>query len=229
MNGYRSIGLGTLALLASCVMPLDIRIGDDDPDGVSIRGSGHVATVTRDVQAFHRIEVAGVGRVVLERTGRERLSITADDNVLRYIESEVEGGTLHIRPQPGVSVSHETTPVFRVEAVTLDRIVGSGAVSFDADLGPQPEVSVTLSGVCTLKARGAADRLEVFLSGVTGYRGLDLESREARVVASGASWVEVWVTERLDADASGTSVIRYAGNPEEVVARTSGLASIGSL
>ncbi len=226
MNRYKSMSVTAAVLLAGCVLPLGVWDEDHNSGSDGIRGSGHAATEVRDVQDYHRIYVAGVGRVILERTGRERLSITADDNLLRYIESDVHGGTLHIQPTPGVSLNPETPIVFRVKAKTLDRIEGSGAVAFEADLGGQPELFVALSGVCVLEARGSVDALEVLLSGVTGFHGLALESHSARIVASGVSWAKVRVTDRLDADASGTSFIRYAGDPREVIAHTSGLGSI---
>jgi hypothetical protein len=226
MNGYKSMSALAAVLLAGCILPLGIWDEDDGGGSDGIRGSGHAATEVREVRDFHRIQVAGVGRVILERTGRERLSITADDNLLRYIESEARGGTLYIRPAPDVSFNPETTMVFRVEAKTLDRMEGSGAVTFDADLGSQPELVVVLSGVCVVEARGSVDALEVLLSGVTGYHGLALASHAARIVASGVSWAKVRVTDRLDAAASGTSFIRYTGDPKEVIAHTSGLGSI---
>lgn len=227
MNRYHRMSVWVAALLAGCVLPLGVW-DDDGHHSASdtIRGSGHATTVLREVQDYHRIHVTGVGRVILERTGRERLSITADDNLLSHIESEVRGGTLYIGPRPDVSLSPETTPVYRVEAVAMDRIEGSGAVSFEADLRSQPELVVSLSGVCVLDGRGTVDHLEVYLSGVTGYHGLALESRSARINASGVSWAKVRVTERLDANASGASLIRYAGDPHEVFLHTSGLGSI---
>ena len=89
MSMHKWTSAWVAVLLAGCILPVDIRIGDDDPHTDVIRGSGHAATVVRSVRSFERIEVEGVGRVVLERTGRERLSITADDNLVRYIESDV--------------------------------------------------------------------------------------------------------------------------------------------
>lgn len=227
MNGSGRTFLAVAVLLTGCILPLDVTIEDDGSDPHTVRGSGRAVTVNRAVGDFERIEVSGVGRVVVERTGREALSLTADDNLVRYFESDVRGGTLYLGPRSGIPLEPRTEPVYRVEAVALERIGGSGAVVIEADVGAQPELEVFLSGVCTITARGSVDHLEVVLSGVTGYRGLSLESRTATVLASGVSWAEVWVSERLYADASGTSSIRYAGDPVEVVAHTSGLGSVG--
>jgi len=227
MNGHRAVVSGMTVLLAGCILPLSVSVDADasDPDG--IRGSGHPVTVSRAVRDFQRIEVSGVGRVVLQRTGRERLRITADDNLVEYIDSEVLDGTLYIRPAKGVNLDPVTELLFDVEAATVHGIGGSGAVGFEVDLDEQPELLVTLSGACALTARGGVDRLDLVLSGATGYRGLDLETRAARVFTSGVAWAEVFVSERLDAYASGVSWIRYAGDPVTVNAYVSGVSSIG--
>ncbi len=227
MNGYKAVVSGMTVLLAGCVLPLSVSVDADGSDSDGIRGSGHPVTVSRMVRDFQRIEVSGVGRVVIGRTGQERLRITADDNLIDYIDSEVLDGTLYIRPAKGVNLDPVTELVFDVEAATVHAIGGSGAVGFEVDLDEQPELLVTLSGACALTARGVVDRLDLVLSGATAYRGLDLQTRTARVFTSGVAWAEVFVWERLDAYASGVSWIRYAGNPETVNAFVSGVSSIG--
>lgn len=227
MNGSGRRFLGLAVVLTGCILPVDVTVESDGSDPQTVRGSGRAVTVSRPVEGFERIVARGVGRVVVERTGRERLRLTADDNLVRHFESEVRDGTLYLGPRSGIRLEPRTEPVFRVEAASLERLAASGAIVLEADVGTQPGLEVVLGGVCTITTWGAVDRLELGLSGVTGYRGLSLRSRTATVLASGASWAEVWVTRQLHADASGTSTIRYSGEPVEVVAHTSGLGSVG--
>jgi hypothetical protein len=226
MGTRMGMALGMTLLLAGCVLPVDVNVDGDGSHPDVIHGSGRPATVSLQVAGFDRVAADGVGRVIIERTGRETLTLTADDNLLDYFVAEVRRGTLYLGPRPGVSLTPETEPVYRIEAATMDRIDGSGVVSFDAFIGRQPTFSVGLSGVCSLTARGSVNHLSVDLSGVSAFRGFDLVGRLAGVFASGASSAEVHATERLEAQASGTSIIRYRGDPPAVVARTSGLASI---
>ncbi len=226
MTGWRKI-VAVAALTTGCVFPLDIEFDNDhDPDHDGIRGSGHVVSQVRAVAEFNAISASGEGRVIIERTGREALRIEAEDNLLPYLRTTVVGGKLILGPRPGVNLSPRRDIVYHLEVEALDRIESSGAVTFEADLGDQPELSVALSGVCTLEAHGSVDQLRVTLSGVTGFGGLGLESRSAHVMASGVSWANVWATEYLDASASGVSAIRYTGDPD-LHAHTSGLSTIG--
>jgi Putative auto-transporter adhesin, head GIN domain len=59
--------------------------------GPSISGSGRVMSETRDVSGFSNVSFEGSGRLVIEEGGAESLTVTGDDNLLKYIETEVEG------------------------------------------------------------------------------------------------------------------------------------------
>ena len=222
---WRRFAMAAPVLMAGCLFPLDVDV-DHGSDTDNIQGSGHLVTETRAVAGFDAIRTSGAARVVIERTGREALRITAEDNILPHLRSVVENGTLVLEPRPGVGFSTRKEIVFHVEVAALRRIEGSGAVAFQAQLGRQPSLDVALSGVCVAEVDGRVDELDVTLSGVTGYLGLGLESRSARVSASGVSVAQVWVTERLDAWASGTSAVRYTGDPS-VYAHTTGASTVG--
>lgn len=225
MTRWRGTSVGAVLLLGGCILPLDITVDGDGDGSHGIQGSGRVVTEIRPVAGFHGILASGAGRVVVERTGREALRITAEDNIVPHLRSEVRGGTLILGPKPGVSLSPREEMVYHLEVVELDRIESSGAYAFEVDLGHQPELEVVLSGVCVVEAKGSVDRLGVTLSGVTGFGGIGLESARAQVEASGVSWADVWVTDRLDAWASGVSSVRYRGSPA-VYAHTSGSSSV---
>jgi hypothetical protein len=227
MTMWRRFAMAGAVLSAGCVFPLDVDVDGGHPsDPDNIVGSGRLVSETRVVAGFDAIRTSGVARVVIERTGREALRITAEDNILPHMRSVVENGTLVLGPRSGVGLSPREEILFHVEVAELRRIEGSGAVGFEAELGRQPELSVALSGVCVAEVKGSVDMLDVALSGVTGYLGLGLRSRSARVSASGVSVAHVWATERLDAWASGASAIRYAGDPA-VYAHTSGESTVG--
>jgi len=225
MKQWRGAWVGSVLLAAGCILPLDISVDGDGDGSGGIQGSRRVVTETRVVAGFDGVLASGAGRVVIQRTGREALRITAEDNILPHLRSEVRGGTLILGPKPGVSLSPREEMIYHLEVADLDRIESSGAVSFEVDVGRQAELEVILSGVCVIEANGSVDRLSVTLSGVTGFGGIGLESARAHIEASGVSWANVWVTDRLDAWASGVSSVRYKGNPA-VHAYASGSSSI---
>lgn len=214
--------VATLAL-GGCVLPLNINI--DDGSDVRIRGSGHLVTVSRSVSAFDAVSAAGAMTVVVERTGYEGVTITAEDNLLRYLRTEVRNGVLFLTQAPGVRLDPRREIVVHVESYEVVELSGSGAVAMQVELGAVPELWVTLSGASSLEVRGSAERSNVTVSGASRYDALDLDVDQCFVSVSGASEALVWARERLEADASGASRVRFRGDPV-VVASTSGASTI---
>lgn len=225
MKGWtRGLGMAAATVaLGGCVLPLSITIADDAD--VRIRGSGHVVTVSRPVAAFDAVSAAGAVRVIVERTGYEDVTVTAEDNLLPYLRTEVRDGVLHIGPSPGVRLDPRREIVVHVESWEVVEVSGSGAVAMEVELGWVPELWVTLSGASELVAWGSAGRQNVTVSGASRFDALDLEADLAFLNVSGASEALVWVHDRLEADVSGASQVRFRGNPV-VVASTSGASTV---
>ena len=59
--------------------------------GTVVHGSGHAVTQSRPVTGFSAVHVAGSGSILVDRTGTESLSITADDNLLAAVHVGGEG------------------------------------------------------------------------------------------------------------------------------------------
>ena len=60
----------------------------------TIRGTGDITSETREVSGFSAVNLAGIGNVVVDYGEQESLRIEAEDNLLPYLESKVEGDTL---------------------------------------------------------------------------------------------------------------------------------------
>jgi hypothetical protein len=218
-----SAGAAATLALGGCVLPLSITVGDDA--GVRIRGSGHVVSVSRSVPEFDAVSAAGAMRVIVERTGYEGVTVTAEDNLLPYLRTEVRDGVLLLGPKPGYSLDPRREIVVHVESYEVVELSGSGAVAMQVELGWVQELWVTLSGASELVVWGSADRENVTASGASRYDALDLEAERCNLSVSGASQALVWVHDRLEADASGASHVRFRGDPL-VVAHTSGASTV---
>jgi hypothetical protein len=214
-------GFAATVLISSCVVPVDIVI-DDDGD---IHGSGRVVTESRSIAAFDGVAVSAVGRLIVEQTGYESLTVTAEDNILPHLRSRVVDGLLELGPRAGVSLHPRREIVYHLTAEWLTDILGSGAVEIEAYDLDTPFLGIELSGASHLDATGIADEQLVFLSGASGYFGRDLWSAVVTIHASGASHGVVRVEEFLEATASGTSLVEYIGNPR-VVAHESGFGEV---
>src|ERR1700751_1361761 len=75
-------------------------------DLVGIRGNGHITTEQRPVTEF--VEIAAGGGLKVEwHKGAPSLSITADENLLEYVENRVVDNTLRLRIRERIRPTHE--------------------------------------------------------------------------------------------------------------------------
>jgi hypothetical protein len=202
-----------LALVAGCVL-----------NGIS--GSGTIAEERRNVSGFSNISLSGAGRLLIEQTGAESLTIAADDNLLPHIKSEVHGSTLELgnkdftRPvQPSKDITYKLT------VKNIRRVDVSGSGSVDANGLQTERLDIAISGSGKVTASGNADDLEIRISGSGDYLGEGLKSKRADVDISGSGRAVIAVSEKLDADVSGSGSIQYIGEPR-VQQHVSGSGSV---
>ena len=181
--------------------------------GGDMRGSGVLTTESRDVGGFTGVTVSGAAHLILEQSGTESLRITAEDNILPLLSSEVVGGQLVLGTVGGTSISPTREIVYHVTCRDLSAVSLSGAVRADLEGIDTDLLEVALSGATHLTAAGRVDRLRVSASGTSRIDARDLESRTSRIDVSGTAWATVRVSESLEAHASGASIIEYIGNP----------------
>lgn len=233
--------LALAALLAGCSLPL----GDLD----EVIGSGDEVTEDRDVSGFEAVRLEGVGAVAVTEGDGFSVEVAADDNLLDRITTEVEAGTLVIGVERGFTIVPRAGVTVTVVLPELTGLGVSGAG--DVDAGPieaeafeigvsgagsvtidelvAGELDVSLSGVGGVRIDGGevADQ-SVTLSGVGDYSAPGMMSETADVANSGVGSIEVWSTDRLVADISGTGDVRYRGSPTTEVS-ISGLGSFESI
>jgi hypothetical protein len=176
-------------------------------------GSGRFATESRPAAGFTAVAVSGAGHVIIEQTGVESLHVTAEDNILPFVRTEVRGGRLFLGFEPGVSVNTTRGVEYRVTVVELSEIEASGASRVEVLHVDTGELTARLSGASSYSSAGIAEDHRIDLSGASRCEAGDLVSREVTASLSGASYGLVRVDDRLVASASGVSILEYIGHP----------------
>jgi hypothetical protein len=176
-------------------------------------GSGDVTSESRDVKGFDEVELAGVGNLSIRQTGKESLTVEAEEDVLPKIGTEVVNGRLIISPKPNTTI--KTTERINYELTVKDlhalEVSGSGDVAAEG-IGTD-KLEINISGSGAIKISGRSDSQEVDISGSGDYRAKDLQSREAKIEVSGSGSAIVNVSEALDTKASGAGSVEYIGDP----------------
>lgn len=157
----------------------------------TLRGSGHVETETREIGRFDSINLAGIGEVIITQGEETTLVVEAEDNLLRYLQTEVRGDTLTLSlRQPGPMVSVWPTQPIKYYVTVTDleaiTITGSGDVTAESLDADQMELTVIGSGDLHLDAL-QSDDVGMTVAGSGNITVDDLSARElmANVTGSG--------------------------------------------
>ena len=214
----------------------------DNP--LAVKGNGQLAIEQRNIKSFNAIEVSGGFEVELTQSGNEELTIEADENLMRFIVTEVHGKTLKIysegglNPQAGLKARIAFNELRSIELSGAVKLYGNnvirlkdleidGSGASDIELSLQAvRLNVDLSGASKLRLEGNADNFLIEGSGASKFYAAELKTASTRLDLSGASFAEVWATGSLELEASGASEIRYKGDPETIRTNTSGASSI---
>jgi uncharacterized protein YaiE (UPF0345 family) len=163
--------------------------------------------------------------LIIEQTGREALTITAEDNILPFLTSDVRNGSLILGTAPDVSLHPTRQIVYRLEVQDLCGIVVSGAGDIEAVGIDTPELHVVISGAANVVVQGVADWQDLVISGAGHYMAQELFSLIATVTVSGSGSALVRVSDRLEATVSGSGLVEYIGSPR-VDAEVSGTGAV---
>jgi len=211
-----------------------------------IAGSGNIKTETRTAGEFNAVDVSGAIKVYVKTDSVRSVRVEADDNLLEFVETHNDGGTLHIHERDGFNLRSRkdikvyiSGPEFRhfeasgacdifsenkitsPSAIDLDI---SGASGINLELNA-PAVRADLSGACTVTLKGETKDLDLNGSGASKFYCFDLMAENVDVEISGAGNADVNASVKLDVQVSGAGTVKYKGNAG-VNQRISGAGSV---
>jgi hypothetical protein len=210
-----------LALLCAC----DHNATTTPTSTGTIVGSGVIVSQSRAVAGFGAVTVTGPLRLVIEQAGSPSLVVTADDNVIPLVQSEVRSGRLVLGFAANTSLTRISDVVCRLAMSEVRDVEASGAARVEmSGIGAGP-LGIHLSGATIGSAGGTAEELTLEVSGASRWTASELRTRTVTARVSGASYGLVRASDSLVADVSGVSVLEYFGDPN-VVPRVDGLSVV---
>jgi len=199
----------------------------------SIKGKGATVTEIRDLTGFNKISLSIDGDVNYVQDSVYFVEISAQQNVLDVITTEISGGELKIdakrwiRKHNGIKISIHSPDLRAMD------LSGSGNMESSSDIStPDLELNISGSGNITL-ASVHTDQLEVTISGsgniqvsggaatnqkakISGSGNVEMDNltaNESDAKISGSGSVTVWSVNHLKATISGSGDVKYKGNP----------------
>ena len=177
------------------------------------KGSGNVVDDARSVSGFSRISVGGNAKVIVDQDGSESLTISAEDNLLPLLTSQVSGDTLELGIQTGESIRPTKDIVYHITVKELRGLSISGSGDVDIRNVDTDELAIRVDGSGTITAAGRADTQTITISGAGDYQANDLESSVTVIDIAGTGSAQVSASQSLDVTISGSGNIEYSGDP----------------
>jgi hypothetical protein len=196
-----------------------------------VHGSGNKVTETRKVKDFTKIKVDGDFKIILKQDSSLNLNISADDNIMKIIETNITGDRLHIHTKEHICSGGEITIIIGVR--NLEGLKASGAIEvstdgnlkvkdIDFDLAGANKLTLDLnannvttsgSGATEINLKGQATSHKINTSGVGKLNALDFVVGSCDIASSGASECKVNVLQTLNISSRGATSVKYKGHP----------------
>jgi len=216
-----------LALLA--LVTLGLTMSMSGCSGIlglgTTKGSGNVKTASRAVSGYTKVRLAGAGILNIAQTGTESLTISAEDNLLPLLTSDVSDGTLTLDVKQGQSITPTKPITYTLTVKQLNALYLSSAATINAVNITTDALQVTCSGAGTLTISGSAQSQSVTISGAGSYNARDFKTSGSTVEISGIGNATVTANQTLNATISGAGTVTYYGSPK-VTQSVSGTGSI---
>jgi hypothetical protein len=208
-------------------------------------GSGNLETKQYSFTNYTRVEISSAFEFEIKQASSYSINVTADDNVMDYVQVSQDGQTLRIRLATVPSLRlvtlrmamtvpqlHDLTVSGASRGTVSDfssteglNITVSGASRLTGDITAS-NVEFNISGASTIQLEGSADDMTAIVSGASTFNLEDFAVNNADVNISGASTGTINLDGRLDANVSGASTLLYIGEPMMGTINVSGASTL---
>ena len=203
-------------------------------DELFVEGNGISKTEIRQASGFSQIASNGDFNVTVQPGNSYSVEVTAESNLLSYIETDVVGSTLKIRTRGLYSLRDHrsievnvTTPILnglslsgsgniRTGSFTAKQdifhIEISGSGDIDSEVNAN-KIKANVSGSGTIFVQGVAPETNFVVSGSGKIKAYDLIQENCNATISGSGDMFVNASETIDANISGSGRVFYINHP----------------
>ncbi len=211
-----------------------------------VRGNGNVTTETRRTSDYEGVSFGGSFDVKLVKGKEGRITIKGEENLLKYIETEVKRGVLKIKVKKGVNLRMTrkmvvTVPYQDLEKVSLSgsgdltsngtikadsfslSVAGSGNMRLDVEAN---SIKSNIAGSGNIKLSGSADALTCNVAGSGDINAYELKTKTTSAKIAGSGNIKTSVSDKISAKVVGSGNIYYKGSPDKIESKALGSGSI---
>lgn len=195
----------------------------------TIKGSGNVIAEIRNIQdSFDKIHVSSVIKVELEQSPNYEVIVKADDNLIPYVITDVEGSTLRIRlDKVSISNMKDIKVYIKMPNVNGLKATSSSEIDVKGEITSE-SISLISSSAADIKIGDIkAKYVSVEASSSSDIKVGRIFAVEFNATTTSTADFEAYVeADKIKINASSSSDVELKGKALDLVAQTSSTATI---
>jgi Putative auto-transporter adhesin, head GIN domain len=214
----------------------------------SVKGNGHIQKETRNIGSFNSLISNGSINVKISYGSPKELTIQADENLLPYVETNLQNGTLtiksknntNLRSKTGITVFLSMDQIKSLKLSGSGKIIGNGAFTNDdktiiaisgsgnlsLNFDTFKDLDLFVSGSGNIKLNGNSKTMSAHISGSGNIDCSDTRTNDITASISGSGNIKVYADNSVDASISGSGNVFYSGNPQKIERKVSGSGKV---
>ena len=218
----------------------------------TIKGNGNQRTETRQVENFTALASSGSMNVQISYGNSNTITVQADENLLPYIETKVDGKKLTIGTKKGTNLNSRNRITVKISMTTINSIQqsGSGDLSGSGAFTNDGKTELSLSGSGNMKLNfetfrdidlavsgsgnvelqsGNTNSLNAKISGSGNIDASTVQSKDVEAKISGSGNIKVYASNSIDAKISGSGNVFYKGSVQNLSSKVSGSGRVAKM
>jgi hypothetical protein len=199
-------------------------------------------TQLREVKTFNKIVVGGAATIYFTQSDTFSVKVIANELEINNINTTVTDSVLYVKAKgifkQDYRVYIKANNINQLTASGVSKIISTNSINSDSlslDASGASEmdlivaskkIDILLTGASQISISGNTQSLQSNLNGASTLKAYKLNSKNTSVKASGASNAKVFANEKINANATGASSVKFKGEPKEVSAEASSSSSI---
>jgi len=176
-----------------------------------ITGNGKRELEKRQVAPFTSISTNGAFTLEVICGKDQNLEVEGDENVLRFVKTEVSSNILRLENSQNYSVSEPVR--VKISVPNLEGLAVNGAGHIDVKGIKNDKFEIDTNGAPSITVAGTTKMVDIAANGAGKVDTQNLHATRAVVDARGVAKVDLDVSDQLDVEISGPSSVTYSGNP----------------
>lgn len=215
----------------------------------TITGNGNVKKETREVSDYTGVSLAGSMNVQMAYGNSNSITVEADENLLPFIETVVQGGKLLVKTKDKVSLKSKNKLVvyvtltkvtdltvsgsgnitgsgdFTNDSRTNLAVSGSGNINVGMNWFNETKITISGSGNVTLKGK-STNNIDASISGSGNIDCSDVACNDVFAKVMGSGNIKVYANKSIDAKVTGSGNIYYRGSATNLQLKSLGSGKI---